>query len=89
MAALEPGDLVRLHPKVALTVASIDPGPLARAPAGTGMGDAASSAPYDYLGLRRASAPGLTTRLIAETVRLCEPVVRDAGRAGVRGELPS
>lgn len=63
---LEPGDLVRLHPKVALAVASVDPGHSLVLHAGAGMGDAASPGPYDFTWafvVRRH--PGLTTRLIA------------------------
>ena len=66
---LEPGDLVRLHPRVALTVAAVDPGHSlvlhaapAMAVAGAGVPDAA---PYDFTWsfvLRRH--PHRATRLI-------------------------
>lgn len=62
---LEPGNLVRLHPQVALSVASVDPGHSLVLHAGAAMGDAALSAPYDFTWafvVRRH--PGLTTRLI-------------------------
>ncbi|EWT00399.1 hypothetical protein N865_15890 [Intrasporangium oryzae NRRL B-24470] len=70
---LEVGDRVRLHPQVALEVASVDPGHSLVLHAGAAMagsaggsaGAAAPSVPYDFTWafvVRRH--PGLTTRLI-------------------------